>query len=306
MKRARDRGDAVPRLVYAAHVDEIGLMVTNIDADGFVRFRSIGGYDPRTLVSQRVVVHGTRNGPPALKGVIPTQAGWLGTEADRQRVFPIEELYIDLARPGPEVHERVHVGDVVTLDADFEFLNDEVVMGRNFDDRVGVYSLIEAMKRIETPPVDVFAVSSVQEEVGVRGMPVAATAIEADIGVAIDGSLPSDTPYAKSHQRQCLLGHGTGIYLIDKPHHWQPGADPSVDRRVRERGHPLSAQHRRRNGRVEIQRTGLGALSTTIGAPTRYMHSTVQLCHVKRHRGHHLSPGGIPPRGRQPPPPDWR
>ncbi len=280
VKRAPNRSGRVPKVVYAAHVDEIGLMVTNIDPEGFVRFRAIGGFDPRTLVSQRVIVHGTRNGLHTLKGVIPPQSGWLGSEADRERVFPIEELYIDLARPGHDVLERVHVGDVVTLAATFDRLNDEVVMGRNFDDRIGVYSLIEAMKRIEDPPVDVYAVSSVQEEVGVRGMPVAATAIEADIGVAIDGSLPSDTPYAKSHQRQCLLGHGTGIYLIDNRTIGSPALIRALIDVSEREGIPYQRNIGGGTDASEIQRTGLGALSTTIGAPTRYMHSTVQLCHL--------------------------
>lgn len=272
--------DRTPKLLYAAHIDEIGLMVSHIDDGGFIRFKPIGGFDPRTLVSQRVHVHGSKAGSNTLKGVIAPQSGWLLTAADRQRIFPIRELYIDTGLPAKEVLGKVHIGDVITLAATFDNLNESVVVGRNFDDRVGVYSMIEALKRIEHPPVDVYAVSTVQEEVGVRGMPTAAAAIAADIGVAIDGSLASDTPYALDHERQCHLGGGTGIYLIDN----RTIGNPRLVRALMETCEQEGIAYQRNIGggtdASVIQRSGLGALSTTIGAPTRYMHSTVQLCHL--------------------------
>ncbi|HET8985907.1 MAG TPA: hypothetical protein VFN03_09125, partial [Trueperaceae bacterium] len=177
VKRAAPRSDGARprRLLYAAHIDD----------DGFVRFRTVGGLDPRTLPSERVVVHGTKAGAVQLKGVIAPQSGWLGTEQDRQRVFPVKELYIDLGRTAADVRAQVHVGDVITLAAEFDLLNDDVVVGRNFDDRIGVFCLLEAFKRIQDPPVDVYAVSTVQEEVGVRGIPTAAHAVEPDIALAI-------------------------------------------------------------------------------------------------------------------------
>ncbi len=280
VKRAADRSRPPRKLVYAAHVDEIGLMVSHVDDEGFVRVRAVGGLDPRTLPSERVVVHGTKAGEVALKGVIAVQPGWLGVPEDRARVFPISELYLDLGRPGPEVQAAVQVGDVVTLAAAFDVLNEHVVVGRNFDDRIGVYCLIEAMKRIERPDVDVFAVATVQEEVGVRGMPTAAHAIEADIAVAIDGSLPSDTPYARPEQRQCALGAGTGIYLMDNRTIGTPELVRGLIDTCERHGIPYQRNLGGGTDASEIQRAGHGAWATTIGAPTRYMHSTVQLCHL--------------------------
>lgn len=280
LKRARAGVERPRRLVYAAHADEIGLMVSHVDDAGFVRFRAVGGIDPRTLPSERVLVHGTRSGATALHGVIASQAGWLGTPEDRTRVFPIDELYIDLARPADEVRALVDVGDVVTLAARFERLNERVVVGRNFDDRMGLYCLLEAMRRIDAPSVDVYAVSTVQEEVGVRGAETAAHAIEADIAVAIDGSLPSDTPYAQPHQRQCELGRGTGIYLMDNRTIGTPQLVRALMATCEREG---IAYQRNLGGGTDasaLQRSGLGAWATTIGAPTRYMHSTVQLCHL--------------------------
>lgn len=281
LKRAAAPTHSPPRrLMYAAHVDELGMMVRHIDDDGFVRFQAIGGLDPRTLVSERVVVHGTKGGEHELKGVIAPQAGWLGTPQDRERVFPIKELYIDLGLPAAEVRSRVHRGDVVTLAAKFDRLNDDVVVGRNFDDRIGVYCLVEAFKRIEAPPVDVYAVSTVQEEVGVRGVPTAAHAVQPDIALAIDGSLPSDTPYAAADERQCRLGGGTGIYLIDNRTIGNPGLIRGLVATCERHGIAYQRNLGGATDASEIQRRNLGAWATTIGAPTRYMHSTVQLCHL--------------------------
>ncbi len=280
VKRTAKRDGVVRKVMFAAHVDEIGMMVSHIDDGGFIRFRAVGGLDARTLPSERVVIHGTRDGDRAVNGVIAPQAGWLGTEADRKRVFPVDELYIDTGLPAAEVRELVEIGDVVTFAAGFAFLNERVVMGRNFDDRMGVYCMVEAMKRIGDAGVDVYAVSTVQEEVGVRGVPTAGHVIEPDIAIAIDGSLPSDTPYAKPEMRQCELGKGTGIYLMDNRTIGNPGLIRSLIRTCEDNGIPYQRNLGGATDASALQRAGKGAWATTIGAPTRYMHSTVQLCHL--------------------------
>ena len=173
-----------------------------------------------------------------------------------------------------------NIGDIISLSKQFEVLNEGVVTGRNFDDRIGVYCLIEGFKRIEESSVDVYAVSTVQEEVGTRGIPTAAHEIAADIGVAIDGALPADIPYAKPHQEQCPIGGGTGIYLMDN----RTIADPDLIRGLIDtcEKHDIAYQREIGGGTDAsiIQRSGLGAKATTIGAPTRYMHSTVQICRL--------------------------
>ncbi len=250
LKRARAGISAPRRLVYAAHLDEIGMMVSHVDDAGFVRFRAVGGLDARTLPSQRVTVHASSGDRRALAGVIAAQSGWLGTPEDRSRVFPIDELYIDLGRSAADVRGRVEVGDVVTFAATLDDVD-----------------------------VDVYAVATVQEEVGVRGMPTAAHAVQADIAVAIDGALPSDTPYARPEQRQCALGSGTGIYLMDNRTIGTPQLVRGLIDTCERHGIPFQRNLGGGTDASEIQRHGLGAWATTIGAPTRYMHSTVQLAH---------------------------
>ena len=110
--------------------------------------------------------------------------------------------------------EAVQVGDIVTFASEFAQLNDKVYIGRNFDDRIGTYCMLDAMEHLGPTSVDVYAVSSVQEEMGVRGMPMAAYAIEPDIGLALDGSVTWGAHIPK-HEHICAMGEGTGIYIID-------------------------------------------------------------------------------------------
>ncbi len=269
LKRATNppEGQRPLRVVLAAHADEVGMMVKHVDADGFIRFQGVGGLNPQVLVSQRVIIHGRR----PVKGVIvPRRAG--------EALPTLEEMLIDVGLPREAVCDAVEVGDIVTFASELEQLNDKVYVGRNFDDRIGTYCLLDAMQNLGPTAVDVYAVSSVQEEVGVRGMPMAAYAIEPDIGLALDGSVTWGAHIPK-HDYICTMGEGTGIYLIDNL--------TIGDRRLIRFLIDLCEQHgiayqRNIGGGTDasaIQRTKRGALSTTIGAPVRYMHSTVQLCH---------------------------
>jgi len=282
LKRATDPPSGTARrLLYAAHADEIGLMVSHIDERGFMRFVPVGGIDPRILPSQRVTIHGTKAQDGTIEGIIPPLPNWMSTEDDRKRLLPISELFIDTGLPADEVRRRVHVGDVVTFTKEFEILNDQVVTGRNFDDRIGTYTLIEAFARIDRSAVDVYAVSTVQEEVGTRGIPTASNAIQADICVAIDGSLPADVPYAKPHQKQCAMGEGTGIYIMDNRTIGDVDLINGLIATCEQHEIPFQRNIGGGTDASIVQRLGAGAKATTIGAPTRYMHSTVQLCHVR-------------------------
>lgn len=260
----------VPRVVLAAHSDEIGMMVKHIGPEGFIHFAPVGGIQAAAITSQLVTIHGRK----PIRGVIVPV---VGTETTPP---VLEELQIDLGLPYDEVCELVQVGDPITFAQELVQLNSNVYMSRNFDDRLGTYCLLEAMKRVGPTQVDVYAVSTVQEEVGVRGAPVAAFAIEPDIGIAIDGSLCRGAgAWTKPHERTCELGEGTGIYVMDRL--------TMGDRRLVKFLVDLCKQHeipfqRNVGGGTDasaIQRNKTGALVTTIGAPVRYMHSTVSLCH---------------------------
>ena len=260
-------GNRPLRVILAAHADEVGMMVKHIDGDGFIRFQGVGGLNPQVLVSQRVIIHGRK---PVHGVIVPRRNG--------QPLPTLEEMLIDVGLSREKVCESVEVGDIITFAQELVELNDKVYMGRNFDDRIGTYCLLDVMKHLGPTSVDVYAVSTVQEEMGVRGMPMAAYAIEPDIGLALDGSVTWGAHIPK-HEHICAMGEGTGIYIMDRL--------TIGDRRLVQFLFDLCEQNsiayqRNIGGGTDasaIQRTKAGALSTTIGAPVRYMHSTVQLCH---------------------------
>ena len=268
-------GEAALKVMVSAHMDEIGFAVRHIDREGFVRVMPLGGIDARTVVSQRVIIHGREDVP----GFIAPQPNWILSDEEKKRVLPVQELIVDTGLPKAEVEARVTLGDPISFAAGFQDLNEHMVLGRNFDDRIGVYTLVEAMRRAGALGVDFYAVASVQEELGVRGAITSAYAIGPDVGIAIDGSLASDVPYAKEEDRHCVLGQGTGIYLIDN----RTISDPALVRFLVRLAAEHDIQFQRNLGggtdASEIQRTKAGARALTIGAPTRYMHSTTQLCH---------------------------
>ncbi len=273
----RTEQDRLPlKVMLAAHMDEIGFMVKHIDRDGFVRFMPIGGFDPRTLVAQRVIIHGLRD----VKGVVAPQPNWILNDKDRQKVLEINELVIDTGMDRETIMNLVSIGDVISLAQPFDELNEKVVLGRNFDDRVGVYVMLEAMKRIKECQVDVYAVATVQEEVGLRGVPTATFAIEPDVGIALDGSLASDVPYAKEEERHCVMGAGTGIYVMDRLTISDRKLVQFLMQLAQKQGIKTQINLGGGTDASIIQRHRTGARVCTIGAPTRYMHSTVQMCSV--------------------------
>jgi len=265
------------KVMLAAHMDEIGFMVKHIDRDGFVRFMPIGGFDPRTLVAQRVIIHGQRD----VNAVIAPQPNWILDDKGKQKVLDITELVIDAGMDRETISNLVSIGDAISLAQPFEELNDKVVLGRNFDDRVGVYVMLESMKRIEECHVDVYAVATVQEEVGLRGVPTAAYVIEPDVGIALDGSLASDVPYAREEERHCSMGAGTGIYVMDRLTISDRKLVSFLLQIAEKAGIKTQINLGGGTDASIIQRHRTGARVCTIGAPTRYMHSTVQMCSLE-------------------------
>lgn len=273
--RAGGAGGRRPhRVMIAAHVDEIGMMVRLVDGNGFIRFNPVGGLDPRVLVAQPVIIHGKED----VRGVIAPDSRWLFGEGDKSRTPDMPELFIDVGRPAGDVKRLVRRGDFISLAQPFYELNDQVVVGRNFDNRVGVYIMIEALRRLKKPAADVFAVGTVQEEVGLRGATVAAYAIAPDVGIALDGSLTWDVPGAAEENRHCSMGKGVGIYVMDR--------NTISNRRIvdlmiglcEENDIPYQINLGGGTDAAAMQRARGGAYACTIGPPVRYMHSVVQMC----------------------------
>ncbi|RKZ31965.1 M42 family peptidase [bacterium] len=202
-----------PQVELDAHTDEVAFIVSNIDDDGFVRVQPLGGIDPRVFYAQRLVIHGKKD----LIGIVGAVPPHLtrGKETDRDKSVPIEDAFIDLGLSAEKVRESVSVGDIVTFHSVFHDTG-EAVIGKAFDDRVGVFAMIEAAKNVKKPACDLFLVAAVQEERGLRGAPVAAYKINPDIAIAIEGTLANDLPDAPAHKRLACQGYGPEIRITDR------------------------------------------------------------------------------------------
>lgn len=206
--------EGAPTVMIAAHMDEVGLMVKNIKKKGFLQFTKIGGLDDRILLAQKVVVH-TDKGP--LNGVVGAKPVHIQTEAEKKKVIEADKMFIDIGAMDKEEAEKmgVQVGDVISFDTKFSRASDTVVLGKAFDDRVGCTVLVEVMKRLKDVDCNVYAVGTVQEEVGLRGATIAAFRCEPDLGIAIDASVSGDTPGVGEGEAPAKMGAGPVLTVAD-------------------------------------------------------------------------------------------
>lgn len=204
------KGNQGKKVMIAAHMDEIGFMVTHIDDNGFLRFHTLGGFDPKTLVAQRVVVHGRKD----LIGVMGSKPIHLMSPDERNKMPQISDFFIDLGLPKEEVVKLVRIGDPVTRQRELIEMGN-CVNCKSIDNRVSVYILIETLRRLKNTPYDVYGVFTVQEEVGIRGAHVAAHHIEPDFGFGLDTTIAFDVPGSQAHEQVTRLGQGTAIKIMD-------------------------------------------------------------------------------------------
>ena len=207
---ARRAGGGGPRLMLAAHMDEIGFMVTHVEDGGFLRLIPLGGFDPKTLTAQRVIVHGRED----LLGVLGGKAVHLMSDEEKKRAPKLDDYYVDVGLPADRVKELVRPGDVVTRERALARLGD-LVTCKSLDNRAGLYVMIQAMKALGDHECEVIAVASVQEEVGLRGARVATARIRPQIGLAIDITLANDGPGIKPHERVTTVGGGAAVKVFD-------------------------------------------------------------------------------------------
>jgi tetrahedral aminopeptidase len=188
-------GKSAPKIMLSAHMDEIALVVTKIDAGGFLRVAQAGGFDPRTLVGQEVVVHGKQ----LLRGIVGSKPPHLTSPAERKKAAPLEDLYIDVAMKEERVREVVGIGDRITLHREtMELLNNRV-SGKALDNRTSIAVILETLRFLQglKHQSDVIAVASVQEEVGMRGAATVGYGVNPDIAIAIDvtfADMPGQDP----------------------------------------------------------------------------------------------------------------
>lgn len=269
--------DSSKRVMIAAHMDEIGFMVKYIDDKGFLRFHTLGGFDPKTLTAQRVIVHGKKD----LIGVMGSKPIHIMTAEERNKNVQISDFFIDLGLPKEEVEKYVSIGDVVTRDRQLIEMGD-CVNCKSIDNRVAVYILIETLKLLKNCPYDVYGVFSVQEEVGIRGANVAAHNINPTFGFGLDTTIAYDLPDAKPEEQITKLGGGVAIKLMD--------ASTICDYRMVQYQKEIAGKYNIKwqpevlpmggTDTAGIQRMGkTGAIAGAISIPTRHLHQVIEMAH---------------------------
>jgi endoglucanase len=206
------KGRSDNKVMVAAHLDEISFIVTHIDEDGFIRFHTLGGFDAKTLTSQRVIVHGKKD----LVGVMGTKPIHTMKPEERNKAPQMQDYFIDLGMSKKEVEEWIYIGAPITRERELIEMGN-CVNSKSLDNRVSVYILIEALKALKGKelPYDLYATFTVQEEVGLRGAMSSAHHINPDFGIALDVTVAFDVPGAQSHEKITCLGKGAAIKIMD-------------------------------------------------------------------------------------------
>lgn len=271
--------DAPLRVMLAGHADQIGLIVSNISEDGFLYTNTIGGWDPQQLIGQRMTVH-TDGGP--IPAVIARKAIHLLKPEERKQVVKQEDLWLDIgAKDKAEAAELVRIGDPVTLQLGYQEMRNNLANSPGMDDKTGLWVAMEAARRAVARgglEVAVFAVATVQEEVGLRGATTSAHGVDPHVGIAIDVTHATDCPTIdKNQEGDIKLGGGPVVYR-------GPNMNPEVNKRLHTAGEkadlPIQWAASGRPPGTDanaMQLARAGVATGLISVPNRYMHSAVEM-----------------------------
>jgi endoglucanase len=271
------RGSGGPRVLVAAHMDEIGFLVRHVDERGFVRVHPVGGIFPRYLPAQRVLVHPSSGADP-LPGVLfePSDMGMPNEETKTPKV---EEFFVDLGLLAEQVRASVTPGDAVTMHRTLERAGDRVI-AKALDDRVGLFIIIEVLRTLPRGSAEIVAVGSAQEEIGTRGASVAAHRLQVDLGVAVDTTLARDLPGIDDAKVVTRLGGGVSIKVMDKYQITHRKALELATDLARRRAIPHQLEVGLPGGTdasaIEVAGDGVPAIALSI--PSRYGHSASEMC----------------------------
>ena len=271
------------RSMAAAHMDEIGFIVTHVDDKGFVRFNPLGGFVAKTLTSQRVIIHGKKD----VLGVMGSKPTHIMQPEDRNKPAKITDYFIDTGLSKKEVSKYVEVGNSVTRWSPLLELG-ECVNVKSLDNRVCVFLLIEALRALKKtrkkPAYDFYAVFTVQEEVGLRGANVSALEIRPDFGFGLDTTIAYDVPGSTPQERCTALGEGAGIKIMDSSvicdYRMIAYMKKTADKhKIKWQPEILAAGGTDTAG---LQRmVPGGSIAGAVAVPTRHIHQTIETGHKK-------------------------
>ena len=271
------KGKSDKRVMVGAHMDEIGFIVTHIDDKGFIRFHTLGGFDPKTLTAQRVIIHGKKD----VIGVMASKPIHVMTPDERTKVAKLSDYFIDTGLSAEEVKELVEIGNPITREREFIEMGN-CVNGKSLDNRLAVFILIETLKKLKGKeiPFDLYGVFTVQEEVGIRGANVSSMRINPDFGFGLDTTIAFDLPGAAEHEMITKLGEGTAIKIMD--------ASTICDYRMVDYMKKTADKHNIKwqpeiltaggTDTAGIQRmTEGGSIAGAVSIPTRHLHQVIEM-----------------------------
>ncbi len=273
------KGKKNKRLLLAAHMDEIGFVVSHIDKNGFVKFHPLGGFDPKTLTAQRVLIHGKET----IYGVMGSKPIHIMTAEERHKAPKMDDFFIDTGRSAEELKSLIDIGDAITRERELVEMGD-CVNSKSLDNRVSVFVLVEVLKKMKSiqPDYDSYFVFTVQEEVGLRGAEAVSSAINPDFGIAIDTTIAYDLPGSQEHEQVTSLGGGVAIKILDG----RAICDSRMIKFLRSTADKEEIQWQHEvlplggTDTAAIQRSGAGgAIAGALSIPTRHIHQVIEMCH---------------------------
>lgn len=266
-----------PKLMIAAHMDEVGLIVTRIEDSGLIRFKNVGGLDQRVLVSKPVLI-----GDKKINGVIGAKPFHLQKKSEWKKALDYNQLYIDIGVNSKEEAEKiVKIGDYVSFSSDYVEFGENLVKSKALDDRVGCSLLINLLKT--KTKMSIYGAFTVMEEVGLVGAGPAAYRIEPDIAIILEGTTCSDTPGVDNHLKATELGKGPAISIMDRTTIFDNKLRNFIINIAKENGIPYQLRRTTAggndSGKIHIAKQG--SITATLSVPCRYIHSPISVMSKK-------------------------
>jgi endoglucanase len=269
----KGESNAAPKVMLAAHMDEIGLIVTKIEKRGFLRFSTVGGIDSRTLAGQRVIMHAPEG---AIEGVISAVPPHLTKMEERKEAYKFEQLFITPLLDEEEVKTKIPVGTLATVKTALNELCGSVISGRTLDDRAGIAAIYLTLQKLQNlkHKAHLYAVITVQEEVGTRGAITSAFGIEPDLALAVEVT-HADLP-GSDRSLTTKMGEGPVIYT-------GPNIHPVIEEKLRRTAKEIKAKYQLKaasgptgTDARAFQVSKGGIASGLVSVPLRYMHTPVE------------------------------
>ncbi|MCD7781989.1 MAG: M42 family metallopeptidase [Methanosphaera sp.] len=274
-----------PSVMLASHMDEIGLMVSYIDDDGYLRFVKIGGINDQMLLNQKVYVQ-SKNGE--VPGIIGSKPPHITSAEEAKKIIPYTDMFIDIgAKNKEQAEELVTVGDPIVFHTEFEECLNDLVMGKALDNRVGCTVMTEVMKRLdENCEATVYGVATVQEEVGLKGAKTSSFKLNPDMAIALDVTIAGDHPGVKPENAPVVAGEGPAIILADASGRGlitNPMMKEKVLQAAEDAGinYQLEVSDGGTTDGAYIHLTREGIATITISSGARYIHTPISVVNIK-------------------------